>query len=72
MVFLPINIHENHWILLAANFWVHPKDASLFEMASLMGKPKGVATGDSEMEHYQAEGPTKAGITQTPPNDENV
>lgn len=41
-------------------------------MASLMGKPKGVATGDSEMEHYQAEGPTKAGITQTPPNDENV
>lgn len=52
LVFLPINIHENHWILLAANFWVHPKDASLFEMASLMGKPKGVATGDSELDYF--------------------
>lgn len=52
LVFLPINIHENHWILLAANFWVHPKDASLFEMASLMGKPKGVATGGSELDYF--------------------
>lgn len=52
LVFLPINIHENHWILLAANFWVHPKDASLFEMASLMGKPKGVATWDSELDYF--------------------
>lgn len=52
LVFLPINIHENHWILLAANFWVHPKDASLFEMASLMRKPKGVATWDSELDYF--------------------
>lgn len=26
--------------------------ASLFEMASLMGTPKGVATGDSELDYF--------------------